>query len=120
MQQVVSEAVEAGDVVVVDRRNESALRPGRDAYDRGVVGVVAFADGPVLPGETVPVAIAGTVACRVDADYGLIEVGDLLVVSPTPGHAMRLYDPAPGTIIGKALETLETGQGTIRILLTPR
>jgi hypothetical protein len=117
---VMSDAVEPGDVVVVDGAAAGALQPGRDAYDRGVVGVVAFVDGRIPPGETTPVAVAGVVPCRVDADYGWIEVGDLLVVSPTPGHAMRAHDPPPGSILGKALESLEAGRGTIRILLLPR
>jgi len=116
----VSETVDPGDVVVVDRLSSGALRPGSYAYDRGVVGVVASVVGRKLPGETALVAIAGIVPARVDADYGGIAVGDLLVVSPTPGHAMRAYDPMPGTIVGKALEPLKTGQATIRILLTPR
>jgi hypothetical protein len=117
---VVSEAVEAGEVVVLDRLAGGALRPGSEAYDSGVIGVVASLEGRVLPGETAPVAVAGTVPCRVDADYGWIEAGDLLVVSPTPGHAMRADSHVPGTVLGKALESLHKGQGTIRILLTAR
>ena len=61
------------------------------------------------------VALSGTVDCRVDADYGAIEVGDLLVTSPTPGRAMRSDDPAPGTVIGKALGRLPKGQGLVKI-----
>jgi len=51
---------------------------------------------------------------------------DLLVTSQTPGSAMR-SEPIdvngsklhrPGTLIGKALEPLERGQGEILVLLT--
>ena len=28
--------------------------------------------------------------------------------------------PAPGTVVGKALETLESGTGLIQVLVTPR
>ncbi len=72
------------------------------------------------------VALSGTVDCWVDAEYGAIAVGDLLVTSPTPGHAMR-SDPLtlgelswhrPGTVLGKALEPLHTGRGEILVLLT--
>jgi hypothetical protein len=62
------------------------------------------------------IALAGTVLCKVDADHGAIEIGDLLVTSPTPGHAMRSDDPTPGTVIGKALEALPEGTGLIRVL----
>ncbi len=67
-----------------------------------------------------PVAFRGTVACKVDASFGAIAVGDLLASSPTPGHAMRVDVPTLGTIVGKALEPMSSGQGAIRMLLMPR
>ena len=66
------------------------------------------------------VALSGTAPVKVDAGYGDIRPGDLLVSSPTPGHAMRGDDPAPGTVIGKALSGLDTGTGTIRVLIFMR
>lgn len=66
------------------------------------------------------IALSGTVPCKVDAGYGSINVGDLLTVSPTPGHAMRSTDLAAGTILAKALEPLESGAGTIRVLVMLR
>jgi hypothetical protein len=33
---------------------------------------------------------------------------------------MRAADAAPGTILGKALEPLEAGTGTIKVLVMPR
>ena len=68
----------------------------------------------------VPVALAGRVPVKVDAGYGSILAGDLLTTSPTPGHAMRADDPLPGTIIGKALEGLESGTGVIHVLVMLR
>jgi hypothetical protein len=65
-------------------------------------------------------ALAGRVPCKVDARYGPVRRGDLLTSSPTPGHAMRATDPKVGTIIGKALQTLEDGTGVIEVLLSPR
>ncbi|MCP3982718.1 MAG: hypothetical protein GY716_25790 [bacterium] len=67
-----------------------------------------------------PLALSGTVDCKVDAGYGAIRVGDLLTSSATPGHAMRADDPRPGTIIGKALEPLDTGTGTVKVLVMLR
>jgi hypothetical protein len=65
------------------------------------------------------VALVGKVYCKVDAQYGPIEVGDLLTTSPTLGHAMKASDPlkAFGAVIGKALRPLLAGQGLIPILI---
>jgi len=62
----------------------------------------------------------------VDASYGAIRSGDLLVTSPTVGHAMKSMPIAvgnlqmhrPGTILGKALGSLESGRGEVLVLLT--
>ena len=61
----------------------------------------------------------GKVYCRVDAQYAPIEVGDLLTTSPTPGHAMKASDPlkAFGSVIGKALRPLQSGQAMIPVLV---
>ncbi len=68
-----------------------------------------------------PVALSGTVMVKVDAGYGDIAAGDLLIASPTPGHAMRAPDPAPeGAVIGKALEPLVKGTGLIRMIVMLR
>ena len=67
-----------------------------------------------------PVALTGTVDVKVDAGFGAIAVGDLLTTSPTAGHAMRTDDPQPGTVLGKALESLDAGTGTIRVLVMLR
>jgi len=146
----VSEAVEPGDVLVIDRANAGLMRRAYEASDSGVVGVVVAVPGGVaktqpLPSqtsgpidvdleETVPgasesaappprraaVALAGVVRCRVDATFGAIRPGILLVTSPTPGHAMRADAPLPGTTLGKALEPLENGTGTINVLVMLR
>jgi hypothetical protein len=118
--------VEPGTVMVID--SEGALRPSDQAYDKRVAGVISGA-GKYKPGLILdkqessnnrqPIALMGKVFCKVDAQYGAIEVGDLLTTSPTPGHAMRVDDPfkALGTIIGKALRPLANGQGLIPILI---
>jgi hypothetical protein len=62
-----------------------------------------------------PIALMG----KVDAQYGAIEVGDLLTTSSTPGHAIKTCDPlkAFGAVIGKALRPLTEGQRLIPILI---
>ena len=112
----VSEPVEAGDVLVVDPDRRGALRRARLAADPGVVGVAV---GPSQDGLA-PVATYGVVTCKVDAAFAPIAAGDLLAAAPTPGHAMRAGSRDPGTIVGKALEPLDVGAGTILVLVMPR
>ena len=61
----------------------------------------------------------GRVYCKVDANHGAIEVGDLLTTSSTPGHAMKASDPLRsfGAVIGKALSDLKSGTGLIPVLV---
>jgi hypothetical protein len=123
---VVPDALMGPGTVMVLTEN-GALQPSQNAYDKKVAGVVSGA-GEYRPGlilgrcdssqERVPLALVGKVYCKVDAQYGPVEIGDLLTTSPTPGHAMRAADSlkAFGAVIGKALRRLETGQAQIPIL----
>jgi hypothetical protein len=120
------EAVEAGTVMVIDK--EGTLRRCQDAYDKKVTRVISGA-GEYKPGlilgrrpstsQRLPLALVGKVYCKVDAQFGPIEIGDLLTTSSTPGHAMKAADPlkAFGSVIGKALRPLDAGQGMIPILI---
>jgi hypothetical protein len=114
--------------VVVVLGPEGSLRHSTSAYDKRVAGVVAGAGGR-RPGiildrrsdrsRRLPVALMGKVSCNVDADYGCVDVGDLLTTSDTPGHAMKASDPsrAFGAVIGKALESLRSGRAMIPVLV---
>lgn len=119
-----AEPLEAGDVVVADADRPGQCRLALAASDAAVIGVVVpdpAADAAILPGEDrAAIALAGAVPVKADASYGAIHVGDLLTTSPTPGHAMRSTDHAAGTVLGKALEPLESGTGVIRILVMQR
>jgi type VI secretion system VgrG family protein len=66
------------------------------------------------------VATGGTTRCLVDASYGAVAPGDLLTTSPTPGHAQRTDSAQPGTVVAKALEPLDAGTGSIRVLVMLR
>lgn len=119
----VGEDVEPGDVLVI---TDSGLAKRSDIAEAPtVLGVVAAEPGVVLGdevggGPNAAVAFAGTAMCKVDATFGPIYPGDLLVTSPTLGHAMRTDVPAPGTVVGKALEAHSDGAGSIRILVMLR
>jgi hypothetical protein len=82
---------------------------------------VKAADGPIPPGGYGRVVTLGLYErIRVDASYGPIYPGDLLVSSPTPGYAMACDDPKVGTVVGKALGALESGIGEIPVFISPR
>ncbi len=121
--------LEAGDVVVFD--DDAALRRSEEPYDKRVAGVISGAGdtrpGIVLgrrgrTGSRLPVALVGKVETKVDADFGAIEVGDLLTTSPRPGHAMKAGDAerAFGAVLGKALRPLAAGDGLIPVLVALR
>jgi hypothetical protein len=66
-------------------------------------------------------ALAGRVPVKVTAENGPIRPGDLLVASSTPGHAMRAPQRvAPGTVVGKAMGTLEQRRGVVEMLVMLR
>jgi len=123
------EPLEAGTLVVIDAAGRNRVKASGRAYDAGVAGAVSPKPGLVLgePGEgRVLVAQSGRVRVKADARYGAIRPGDLLVSSPRTGYAMRSRPVRiggslvhrPGTLIGKALEPLEKGDGEILVLLT--
>jgi hypothetical protein len=56
----------------------------------------------------------------VSAENGAIEPGDILVTSDTPGYAMKGTDRSlwTGAIVGKAMDSLESGKGVIEVLVS--
>lgn len=121
-----AENVEAGDVVVIGA--DGRLTKCTKERDTAVAGIVSTEPsmklhGRVGDGEGVaPLALAGRVLCKVHAKQHPIEAGDLLTTSDIPGHAMKALRPrrCTGAIIGKALESLDSGTGRIQVLVTLR
>jgi hypothetical protein len=122
-------AIEPGTVVSIDPEHEGRLEVCRVPYDRRVAGIVSGAGG-VHPGMILgqagtaasgehPVALTGRVYCRATAANGAIVPGDLLTTSALPGHAMRVDDPAraQGAILGKAMGSLNKGEGLVLVLV---
>jgi len=113
---------EPGDVLVVAA--DGQLVQSSEPYQPTVVGVYSaqpsYVGGASNLGEEgyAPLAIVGLVPVKVSAENGPIAPGDLLVSSSTPGHAMRGGEGLPtGTVVGKALEGLESGTGLIQMLV---
>ena len=118
-----------GTVVTINTGKKNEVLPSSRAYDTTVAGVVSEKPGVLLgvEGDTKSqIATTGRVRVHADATSHSIVAGDLLVTSTKPGMAM-CSEPVdlggvkihrPGTIIGKALEPLPSGEGDILVLLT--
>jgi hypothetical protein len=117
---------EPGDVLVISASADRVVERSTEAYASAVIGVYStqpavLANAPDTddPLSGIPVAMVGVVPCKVSTENGPIQRGDLLVTSATPGHAMRADPDAPqGTVLGKALQPLESGTDVISILVT--
>lgn len=119
---------EPGDLLVVDTTGNRQLKRSGEPYSTLVAGIYSTKPGVLATSrkmdETaaneVPLAIVGIVPCKVSAENGPIQRGDLLVTSATPGHAMKGTDRSRmlGAVVGKALEPLIEGKGTIQVLVT--
>jgi hypothetical protein len=126
-----SETLEPGSVVEIDLDNAGQFRLSRDPFSTRVVGVISTNPAITMNNNDLAgierdertddrplLALVGQVPVRVSAENGPIVPGDLLVASSTPGHAMRGgEDPPAGTVVGKALEGLESGTGVIQMLV---
>ncbi len=121
--------IRPGMVVSINPDQPGELMVSHQAYDRKVAGIISGA-GDVQPGLHMghqgtqadgeyPVALTGRVYCWADASQGSIQPGDLLTTSNTPGHVMRVtdYEKAQGATLGKAMSTVEKGQGLVLVLV---
>ncbi len=127
-----SEWVEAGDVVEIDPDHAGFFQKASEAYSRRVAGIISTSPGVILGNDVDPtsdkwndnrpvLAIAGRVPVKASAENGPIAVGDLLVSSSVPGVAMK-GDPANsiGAVVGKAMGSLDSGEGVIMAQVTLR
>ena len=128
---------EPGDVLVIEENAQLVLSDA--ANSTAVVGVhstdpamigdpLGIWDGEsvlrsereileLLAKDRVPVAMAGMVPVKVTAENGTIMPGDLLTTSSTPGHAMKATVFRRGSIIGKAMTSLDGDEGVIQMLV---
>lgn len=115
--------LEPGDVLVIG--SDGLLRRCSSPYAATVAGIystrpgfVGGSDEEMENAGRVPLAVVGVVPVKASAENGPIAPGDLLTTSSIPGHAMRADHFVGGTIIGKALESLDQGTGTVLALVT--
>jgi hypothetical protein len=124
-----STEIPKGALVVIDEKNPGQLKLSDQPYDNRVAGVVSGAGG-LNPGltlsqqgitnEGINVALSGRVYALADTSNGSIKPGDMLTTSSNPGYAMKATDRerSYGTVIGKAMSSLEEGKGLVLVLVT--
>ena len=109
---------EVGTVLIFGGEAELTTTGMKD--DTRVAGVVsenpAYLMNNSLEGDNVTaLALTGRTKIKV---VGIIQKGDLLVSSTTPGYAIRNNDAKAGTIIGKALQNKnDAGEGVIEAVI---
>jgi hypothetical protein len=109
---------EAGDVIVVDDKNDNSAKLSTKPYDQSVLGIIAAEPSLIITGkikEGKLLAIAGRVPTKVTNVNGAIHRGDLLTTSSVPGHAMKATEPGP--IVGKAMGECDESDCTIWVFL---
>lgn len=99
---------------VVHFAGEGKLAECDTANCRAVAGIVSTDPAHLMNSgqEGVALALAGRVPCKVT---GAVAAGDLMV-SAGNGMAMANNEAAMGTVIGKAIEANEGGEGVIEVL----
>ena len=124
------QSYEAGDVLVIDTTGTRRLTRVGQPYSTLVAGVYSTRPGVIASPydmdneeelkKEVPLAVVGVVPCKVSAENGQIAVGDLLVTASLPGYAMKGTDRSRmiGAVVGKALQSLDSGTGVIQILVS--
>ncbi|NQT49936.1 hypothetical protein HQ571_04540 [Candidatus Kuenenbacteria bacterium] len=108
--------VEAGDIVATDSDLKLIKASSRH---KTVIGIISSNPSMTLNQNTevdsAPVALSGIVPVNVNNENGSIEAGDFITASSVPGFGMKAVDS--GTVVGKALEALDSRQGQIKIFV---
>lgn len=133
--------MEAGDIVELDPDKPKHYRKAR-GQSQLIAGIITTKPGFTLGNEVIKkaspkvaerankdleevalyqpkLALLGRVPVKATTENGPIRLGDLLTVSTKPGYAMRCGQAkeCEGMVVGKALETLESGEGLILVLV---
>jgi len=105
---------EAGTVVCFG--GESEVTACGEELDHRVAGVISTDPAYMMnaDAEGQYVALTGRVPCKV---VGPVAKGDLMVASGVEGHAKADNNAGPGRIIGKAIGSIDSGEGVIEVLV---
>ena len=110
--------------VVHSRYNLAAVAMDPEQGTRA--GLEVTPAGPAAPGEHLLIVIQGPAQVKASALAGAIQPGDLLSTAGPAGQAAKagqvslegVETARPGTVLGKALEPLETGDRLIYVFVT--
>ena len=110
--------------VVYSRYNIAAVTEDLDQSIQADLEVTPA--GPVPPGEHLLIVIQGPAQVKTNALAGAIQPGDLLSSAGPAGRAAKaaqvsidgIQTAVPGTVFGKALEPLDTGDKLIYVFVT--
>ena len=116
----------SGEVVCVDTATPNAIKRCRGFADNDVMGIVSTK--PAIVGNRQDkfvdnanykiIAMLGQIPARASAENGAIRPGDSLTSAKLMGYVARANAGDP--TVGVALESLETGEGTINVLISRR
>ena len=120
---------EPGDVMVLDPSNKGHFLVSTEPYSTLVAGIYSTKPGyvgrrqrsdPKLSTTEIPMAMIGIVPTKVTTENGPIKIGDLLVTSTKPGYVMKGTDRSQmiGSVVGKAMGSLDSGTGVIEVLVS--
>lgn len=120
---------EPGDVLVLTSDGNGDVGKSSRPYSTLVAGIYSTRPGTVGRRQTtdpktanneIPMAMVGIVPTKVSAENGPIHRGDLLVTASLEGYAMKGTDRSRmlGAVVGKAMGELQSGKGSIEVLVT--
>ena len=118
--------ISEGDILTASEAGEGILKKSQTKYQKSVIGIVAAQAAISMNNsgtqeKIYPVVLCGRTRCKIDARNNPVAPGDLIVTSDTPGCGMKgTIDSFGkiGTVVGKALEAIEDGVGTIAVFVT--
>jgi hypothetical protein len=121
------ENYQPGDVMAIDPDHDRQFVISQEPYSNRIAGIYSTKPGVLgskhdlqIPDDEIPLAMIGIVPCHVTTENGAIHRGDILVSSSRAGFAMKGTDRSKmqNAVIGKALQNLDFGTGTIEVLVT--
>ena len=129
-----SEAVDSGDIVVLDFENEGNVKKSLKAYETAFVGIVSTQPAIVIEGGRIvamggwkgqnntlkpAVALAGRVPAKVTDENGLIRIGDFITASSKAGYGMRCkrISDCEGAILGMAMQNQKQSNDLILVMV---
>ena len=115
-----------GETVCIDEKNSNSVKRCDRSGDVNVMGIVSsnpavvgnYEDGREDDENYKVIAMIGQIPAKVNDESGVINIGDSLASSSTPGY-LRKAEVGESTV-GIALERLGSGNGDIQVMISRR